>query len=86
MVFSRELKRTIRMSDANSNISVTHSGTILNGRGEVDLPRARIISMEVIKALKDVESALPTVRDATIPAIYEKLLKDSPKTRLRPDR
>ncbi|KLO14692.1 hypothetical protein SCHPADRAFT_927722 [Schizopora paradoxa] len=80
------VKFCIDLQNVLNSTNGIFSGTILNGRGEVDLPRARIISLEVIKALKDDESALPTARDATIPAIYEKLLKDSPKTRLRPDR
>ncbi len=61
-------------------------GIILNGKGEVALARARIISLEVVKALRDDEGMLPTAHDATMSAIYKKLLKDSPSTKLRQDR
>jgi len=62
------------------------AGTVLNGNGEVAFSRARIIALEVVKALRDDEGMLPSAQDASMATICEKLLKDSPKTRLRQDR
>ena len=65
---------------------MSFSGTILDFNGQVNYARARIISLEVIKALRATRDGnLPTVHNSTMKDIFEDL-KNSQDTKLKKDR
>jgi len=62
------------------------AGTILDSTGQVNYARARIIALEVVKALREKRKGeLPSVTDSSMGKIFDDL-KNSQGTKLRQDR
>jgi len=60
-------------------------GTLLNASGVVSYPRARLIALEVIRALKNKDGSLPPVSKLTMSDIVQKLTT-LPGSKLKRDR
>ena len=60
-------------------------GTLLDNRGQVALPRARLIALEVVKAICNKDGSIPGVADLTMNSLTARIC-DAKDTKLRRDR
>ena len=73
------------IDDGSNQLLLSLRGTLLDSRGVEDIPRARVVVLEVLKVVRNDDGTLPSIKDSSL-AIIKQKLSNAKGTALKPDR